>query len=139
MIRHVKSVNKDYNIVMVFLYLSEKCSFDKNSQNIYEVNINININNILNDEICKNTIKEKDILYRTNIKENIIKESDINNDSSVNMCVLGDNFIHLVLCYNLFNIFYLLNRLNDLINKAIIGNNRAFENIISNDKDTLSN
>ena len=38
MIRHVKSVNKDYNIVMVFLYLSEKCSFDKNSQNIYEVN-----------------------------------------------------------------------------------------------------
>ena len=55
------------------------------------------------------------------------------------MCVLGDNFIHLVLCYNLFNIFYLLNRLNYLINKAIIGNNRAFENIISNDKDTLSN
>ena len=46
MIAHIKSLNRDYKIVTVFLYLSEKYNQSKNSKIPNNVN-NININNTL--------------------------------------------------------------------------------------------
>ena len=46
MISHIKSVNKDYNIITVFLYLSEQSYQEKNESNKCE--LNFDINNMLN-------------------------------------------------------------------------------------------
>ena len=81
MVDHIKSVNKDYNIVNVFLYLSEKCYPNKNIQKSdNDNNINININNFFNETInINNNNKSNIFLFNNDNEENIIdKEININ-------------------------------------------------------------
>ena len=114
MIAHIKSVNKDYNIVNVFLYLSEKCYPNKNSQKENKENkANININNIIDETINKNNNNSNNYLFTNDIKENII-DKGIN----INKQIINNNFI------------------NTPINNIYINN---INNINNNDKKAIYN
>ena len=133
MIKHIKSVNKNYNIVTVFLYISEKCNQNVNSIKNDKVNNNININNILCEDITKNIINNFDIYYENNNK-NINKEinNNLNNvyNNDINNMNYGDdinNFVSLDQVY--------LN--ND--NTSNFLNNILLQNISCNNIDILNN
>ena len=51
MIHHIKSLNKDYNIFLLFLYLSENCNRKKKLK--IKEQSNINIKNILCKDISR--------------------------------------------------------------------------------------
>ena len=107
MIDHIRSINIDYNIVTVFLYLSEKYYINKEFNNSQ----NININNILCEDISKNCINDI----------NVDKEANINNISNQIVC---NNFNDA----SLNNIF--INDLNSLFDGYL--NNTTISNFINN-------
>ena len=143
MIAHIKSVNKDYNIVTVFLYLSEKCYPDKNPKKPHEID-NININNILSENInIDNNSNNSD--FNNNIKVSIInKEVVMNNkiiSNNINNSPNNNIFI------NNINYFNVNNDLNSLIQFYLnnsnasdsINNNMSIQNIPFNTMDIISN
>ena len=85
MITHIKSVNKDYNIVTVFLYLSEKCYPDKNPKKENKLD-NININNILTETINLNNINDESY-FNNDIKKNVV-----NKNINMNQPIINNNF-----------------------------------------------
>ena len=108
MIAHIKSVNKDFNIVTVFLYLSEKCYPNKNHKKKEKIDI-ININNILCEDIDININNNGcDSNFNKDVKENITdKEININNQ------IINNNFNSIP-----FNNVYInnINYFNDINN-----------------------
>ena len=77
MITHIKSVNKDYNIFTIFLYLSEKLNRNRYSNKKEESNIKIK--NILCEDINKCCIENDEFISENENYENIIlKEINCN-------------------------------------------------------------
>ena len=140
MIAHIKSVNKDYNIVTVFLYLSEKCYPDKNPKKPHKVD-NININNILSKEININN-NSNDSLLNIEFKENTIAKEEnminkiinnyINNSSINNLLINNINY------YNCLPPLIQLN-FNNSNTSNNVNNNMSIHNITFNSKNIMRN
>ena len=138
MIAHIKSVNKDYNIVTVFLYLSEKCYPDKNPKKTNKID-NININNILREDInIDNNSTDSDL--NNNIQANIAKnEVAMSNKIINNNC--NNSPINNVLINNINYYNYLLPLIQFNLNNSntSINNNMSFQNITFNTKNIMRN
>ena len=139
MIAHIKSVNKDYNLVTVFLYLSEKCYPDNNPKKVDKINININDIlcediNINNDSSFNNDIKEKIINKEINMNRQIIN-NNFNNISINNTLTNNINYFN---CINDLDLLILFN-LNNYITSNYIGNNISLQNNPLNNMDIFKN
>ena len=145
MIAHIKSVNKDYNIVNVFLYLSEKCYPNKNSQKENKENkANININNIIDETININNNNSNNYLFTNDIKENIIDKGN-----NINKQIINNNFINTPInniyinnvnylnCSNNLDPLILLN-LNNSISLNNINNGILLQNVNTNNYDIMN-
>ena len=96
MIEYIKSVNINYNIVTVFLYISEKCNQNVSLIKKDKVNNSININNILFGDITKNIINNYDVYYENYNNKNINKKTNNNliNINNNNIFMKNMNFIN---------------------------------------------
>ena len=133
MISHIKSVNKDYNVFNLFLYLSEKCYPNKIPQNPDKVN-NIDINNILRETININNNDKNDSLFNNNIKENII-DKEVN----INKQIINNNIINTPINNILFNNINYLSSINNFepliqlyLNHSVKSNNINNNTILQN-------
>ena len=137
MISQIKSINKDYNIITVFLYLSEKYSLIKNPNKKAKTNIiNINITNILCEDITKNIINNFDVYNKNDNSVNNIKgiNNNINfiNDNANNS--LNMNYFNDI--NNLFSIAQVYSNYNITSNFV---NNILLQNIPCNNIDVYNN
>ena len=158
MIKIIKSVNKNYNIVTAFLYISERCSLNTNLKICDKENININ--DILCEDISKNIICDSKNYYDDAIKENTIDKevkdtryiinngNDINNNFPINnISINNNNFLNSInhldtlISTNLFNAISSNNVYNNISNQNIIYNsiNIVNNNYINNDYINLLN
>ena len=80
MITHIKSINEDFNIVTVFLYLGEKHHKNINSNEKDKANIN----DILCEDITKNIVGDFNIFYE-NINGENVDNADNNNINNNNL------------------------------------------------------
>ena len=126
MIAHIKSINKDYNIVTIFLYLSEKCNINQEKKTIEQSNINIK--NILCKDISLNFINNDKIIYENeNYENNIYKETNFNYqiiNNNFNKITINNIFINnknYINSINNFGTFFNFN-LNKTINSNFINN-----------------
>ena len=152
MIKHIKSVNSDYNIGNIFLYMINKCESDGQNINLNEIIINKNDKNIINDDLDKlninndiykfnniNNINNKNIIdLKENIRNNGINVNNINNPITPNINNRLNNLLMndlLITNQNLINNIY--NQLNlildDYIQKTIATNiiNNANGNMLN--------
>ena len=126
MIAHIKSVNKEYNVINVFLYLSEKCfpnrkhkKKDKKNKKIKNIlNENISINNNISDPSFHNDIKESIINKEANINRQI-------NNNNINNFPVNNIFINNINYYNSVNNLALFNP----IPSNFANNTISFQNI----------
>ena len=134
MIAHIREVNKDYNIVTIFLYLSEKCYPDKNPKKPQKVD-NININNILSKDMninLENNSSDSD--FNNDIKENIVnKEVIIGNkiiNNNFNSSPISNIFINNISYLNYIPPLFQFYSNNAIISNSI-NNNMSIQNIIN--------
>ena len=132
MIAHIKSVNKDFNIVTVFLYLSEKC-YPKKIHKKEEKVDNININNILCEDIDINiNSNDSDSNFNKDVKEKITdREININNQ------IINNNFNNIPfnnVYINNINYFNGVNNANYMDQLALVylNNSISLNNINNN-------
>ena len=139
MIAHIKSVNKDYDIVTLFLYLSEKCFPNKKikkDDKVENININnilsetININNNINDSLFNNDNKEN-IFDKKNKYERQIINNNLNNIYVNNILINNINYFNGINDSAPLTQFYL----NSLINSNCINNNIILQNNPINNMD----
>ena len=119
-IKHIRSVNNEFDVVNVLLYMSEKCyTKNKPSNKLVEIEKELNINNLFNDDINAENV---------NIKNNMNDdEKEKNNRINEEMIVKGLTPNNQVLMSNMnFINNYLEILLFNYLNNAII------TNIISN-------
>lgn len=139
MINHVKSVNNEYNIEKIFLYMINKSEPNSPNKNINKIIINKNNKNILNKDLNKLNINND--TYNNNDKNIIdVKNNIINNEININIpnYNISTNIINninnlpindlLITNQNLINTIY--NQLNILFDDYI--KNLIATNIINN-------
>ena len=143
-INHIKSVNKNFDVVNVLLYISGKYSSNHDSKTMNKIEKAVNINNFFNHDIKKNNnnnnnnneINNKinfengfDINDNNKLMEEITKNQVLiyNRFNSNNSFGQKINFVN----YNLYNLF------NNYINNAMIMN--LVNNINNNDNNILDN
>ena len=145
MIAHIREVNKDYNIVTIFLYLSEKCFPDKNPKKPHKID-NININNILREDIninIDNNIDDSD--FNNNIKANIANKEEVTSNKIINNTINNSPINNIFI--NNINYFNGINNLVPSIQfysynsnaSNSLNNNIPLQNIPFNTMDILSN
>ena len=144
MIAQIKLANKDYNIVNVFLYLSEKCYPNKNPEKGNKAN-NMNINNILKEKIDININNDSN----ASLSNNDIKDNTIDKKMSTNGQIINNN-INNVPINNIFinniNFFNGINDTSPLIqfylnkstNSNCENNNMSLQNNSSNNMNLLN-
>ena len=142
MINHIKSINSDYDIIKVFLFLSEKCSIDKKEKkkNILKKkfiikaakksNFDKNNNNINN---FQNNIKNNDSdrfsngdNQEMNDYPKLIENRFVNNNIFNNISTSNIDFMNHIFIPNYFNNMIFIN------NHNIIGNINIFNNFSNN-------
>ena len=141
---HIKSVNKNFDVVNVLLYISGKYSSNNDSKTMNKIEKAVNINNFFDHDIKKNNnnnnnnneINNKinfengfDINDNNKLMEEITKNQVLiyNRFNSNNSFWQKINFVN----YNLYNLF------NNYINNAMIMN--LVNNINNNDNNILDN
>ena len=141
---HIKSVNKNFDVVNVLLYISGKYSSNNDSKTMNKIEKAVNINNFFDHDIKKNNnnnnnnneINNKinfengfDINDNNKLMEEITKNQVLiyNRFNSNNSFGQKINFVN----YNLYNLF------NNYINNAMIMN--LVNNINNNDNNILDN
>ena len=139
MIAHIKSVNEDYNIINVFLYLSEKCTQDiKRRKRVRKRGrAKININNILNEDMEKTSFNKIEYEIKNEKKENNENINDKDNNSYKQIinnnfynAPINNIFINNINFFNGFNDINALNSLNqEYLNNSI--NSKNINNIFS--------
>ena len=142
MINHIKSINSDYDIIKVFLFLSEKCSIDKKEKkkNILKKkfiikaakksNFDKNNNNINN---FQNNIKNSDSdrfsngdNQEMNDYPKLIENRFVNNNIFNNISTSNIYFMNHIFIPNYLNNMIFIN------NHNIIGNINIFNNFSNN-------
>ena len=141
---HIKSVNKNFDVVNVLLYISGKYSSNHDSKTMNKIEKAVNINNFFDHDIKKNNnnnnnnneINNKinfengfDINDNNKLMEEITKNQVLiyNRFNSNNSFGQKINFVN----YNLYNLF------NNYINNAMIMN--LVNNINNNDNNIIDN
>ena len=146
MIAHIKSVSKDFNLVNLLLYLSEKCKQNKNSNKKNKAYIDIN--NILCENIGKNLFNDNEINLKDEKNVNIFDKEvnkikpiinvNLNNSPNNNFNNIFINNINFFNGINILDLLYQAN-LNNAINSNFISsillqnNIYSFNNNSSND------
>ena len=137
-IKHIRLVNDEFDIVNVLLYMSEKCyTKNKPSNKLVEIEKELNINNLFNDDInaenvnIKNNMNddEKEKNNRIN-EEMIVKGVTPNNHLLTSNIIFINNYIE-ILMFNYLNNAIITNIIGNINNNAFIYNN--FQNLYSND------
>jgi len=137
-IKHIRSVNNEFDVVNVLLYMSEKCyTKNKPSNKLVEIEKELNINNLFNDDInaenvnIKNNMNddEKEKNNRIN-EEMIVKGVTPNNHLLTSNIIFINNYIE-ILMFNYLNNAIIANIIGNINNNAFIYNN--FQNLYSND------
>ena len=120
-INHIKSVNKNFDVVNVLLYIAGKYSLSIDSRKSNQLKKAMNVNYIFEEDIKSNTNNKinfnevRDINYVNNIIEEIINKQQLTNYSH-------DNYYNnnsLIKNNNCFN-FRLNNLINNYINNVMI-------------------
>ena len=136
MIAHIKSVNKEYNVINVFLYITEKCfpnrkhkkKDKKNKKNKNIVYENISINNNISGPSFLNDIKANIINKEANINKHV-------NNNNINNFPVNNFFINNINYYNNINNLALFNPIpSNFTNNTISFQNIGFTpmNILNN-------
>jgi len=137
-IKHIRSVNNEFDVVNVLLYMSEKCyTKNKPSNKLVEIEKELNINNLFNDDInaenvnIKNNMNddEKEKNNRIN-EEMIVKGLTPNNQVLMSNMNFINNYLEILL-FNYLNNAIITNIIGNINNNAFIYNN--FQNLYSND------
>ena len=137
-IKHIRSVNNEFDVVNVLLYMSEKCyTKNKPSNKLVEIEKELNINNLFNDDInaenvnIKNNMNddEKEKNNRIN-EEMIVKGVTPNNHLLTSNIIFINNYIE-ILMFNYLNNAIITNIIGNINNNAFMCNN--FQNLYSND------
>ena len=130
MINNIKSINSDYDIIKVFLYLSEKYFVIKKGKKSvkYKKKPNIEIDKSSNSD--NNKKKENNFNNNDIIINNSNHDMNISNDNNVfnnNMPIFNNNFMNNNIIHNYYNnnIFF-INNIN------IISNANIFDNFSDN-------
>ena len=130
MINNIKSINIDYDIIRVFLYLSEKYFVMKKDKKsvIHKKKPNIEIDKSSNSD--NNKKKENNFNNNNIIINNANQDMNISNDNNVfnnNMPIFNNNFMNNNIIHNYYNnnIFF-MNNIN------IISNANIFDNFSDN-------
>ena len=142
MINNIKSINSDYDLIRVFLYLSEKYTAMKKDEKsikhekelISEIDNNSGSDNSIKNE---NNINNNDIIINnTNQDMNISSGSNTFNNNNNNMSISNNNFMSNIFIPNYFNDnFFFMNYIN---NKAIVNVYDNFSNNIMIQNDLLN-
>ena len=145
-INHIKSVNNDFDVVNILLYMPGKDNRNTHSKKLDQIENELNINNIFNKDINVNNVclnnsnndaKERDN-NSTLYKELIDKEkASFNNFSINNIFVYNLNFV------NINSLDFMLSCcLNNTIimnNIYNINNNTFINNVFHNSKNNINN
>ena len=130
MINNIKSINTDYDIIRVFLYLSEKFFVMKKGKKSvkYKKKPNFEIDKSSNSD--NNKKKENNFNNNDIIINNANQDMNISNDNNVfnnNMPIFNNNFMNNNIIHNYYNnnIFF-VNNIN------IISNANIFDNFSDN-------
>ena len=130
MINNIKSINSDYDIIRVFLYLSEKFFVMKKGKKSvkYKKKPNFEIDKSSNSD--NNKKKENNFNNNDIIINNANQDMNISNDNNVfnnNMPIFNNNFMNNNIIHNYYNnnIFF-INNIN------IISNANIFDNFSDN-------
>ena len=152
-VNHIKSVNKNFDVVNVLLYMSGTYSSNIhfNSRKLNIIEKAVDVNNIFEQDIKSDTNKEinfKDIFdinqVNKSFEETKNKQKLLNNnfENNNNSFILNTNFLHNNL-YNLMNNYInnslLMNFVNNINNKIIIGSNTQNLNIFYLNNDNQKN
>ena len=135
-IKHIRSVNDEFDVVNVLLYMSEKCyTKNKTSNKLVEIEKELNINNLFNDNAknvnIKNYMNEDKKEKNKEINEEmIIKGLTPNNQVLMSNMIFINNYIEALL-FNYLNNALISNIIGNINNNAFIYNN--FQNLYSND------
>ena len=141
MINNIRSINSDYDLIKVFLYLSEKYVVMKKDKKqikhkkelTFEIDKNSDTDNNIKDE--KNINNNDIIINNTNQDMNISSGSNTFNNNN-NMSISNNNFMSNIFIPNYFNDnFFFMNYIN---NKAIVNVYDNFSNNIMIQNDLLN-
>ncbi len=146
MINNIKSINSDYDLIRVFLYLSEKYTAMKKDEKsikhekelIPEIDNNSGSDNSIKNE---NNINNNDIIINdTNLDINI---SNDNNAFNNNIQISNDNFMSNIFNQDYFNNnLFFMNHINNINNVNIynnFSNNIMIQNIHLNNLILIDN
>ena len=124
-IKHIKSVNKDLDIVNVLLYMSEKYYTNKPSKKSEQIENEVNINNNFNEAKNINNIEINNSINFFEMKEknNLINEEIIDNQQISTNNLIINNFL-------IANMNFINNNLDVLINNYL--SDAIITNIICN-------
>ena len=140
MINNIKSINSDYDLILVFLYLSEKYVVMKKDKKTIkhkkELIIEID-NNSSSDKNTKNENNNDIIINNTNQDMNVSNDNNtFNTFNNNNMPISNNNFMSNIFIPNYFNDnFFFMNYINIKANVNIYDN---FSNNIMIQKDLLN-
>ena len=137
MINNIKSINSDYDLILVFLYLSEKYVVMKKDKKTIkhkkELIIEID-NNSSSDNNTKNE-NNKDIIIN-NSNQDIDISNDNNNIFNNNISISNNNFMSNIFIPDYYNNnLFFMNNINNIANTNIYNN---FSNNIMNQNGLLN-
>ena len=142
-INHIKSVNKNFDVVNVLLYISGKYSSFNDSKKMNKIEKAVDINNIFNHDIKENNNNNNEINNKINFqkffdindnnklmeeitKNQILIYNRFNNNNSFGQNINCENFNLYSTIFNYINnamIMNFVNNLNNINNNIILGNN----------------
>ena len=132
-INHIKSVNKNFDIVSILLYISGKCSSNINKKKSNLIEKTVNINNIFENDIKSNTNNEINLNKIIDINEvnNLFKNKQqlINTYSDINNNYFRQNKNYLM--NNFINNGMIMNFVNNINNNIILDSNNQ-NNLLKN-------
>ena len=127
-INYIRSVNDEFDVVNVLLYISEKCyTKNKTSNKLVEIEKELNINNLFNDNVenvnIKNYMNEDKKEKNKEINEEmIIKGLTRNNQVLMSNMNFINNYLE-ILMFNYLNNAIITNIISNINNNTFLCNN----------------
>ena len=146
-IKHIRSVNPDFDIVTILLYITEKNNRNMSSKKLNEIENELNINNIFKNDIDVNNIcinnspddaKEKEKNNKIYDEFVGIEKASFNNFTVNNCFIYNLNFLNVnnldFLLSNFINNTIIMNIIYNINNNTFINNNPGYiKNDVCND------
>ena len=145
-INYIRSVNDEFDVVNVLLYISEKCyTKNKTSNKLVEIEKELNINNLFNDNVenvnIKNSMNDDEKEENKEINEEmIIKGLTRNNQVLMSNMNFINNYLE-ILMFNYLNNAIITNIISNINNNTFLcnnlqnlNNNNIYQNYLMDDK-----